>query len=355
MTHECAIELRRVTHRFGPIVAIDDVSLKGGRGELIVFLGPSGCGKTTLLRAISGFVRPDHGEIIVDGRCIDSLAPEERGIGIVFQSYALFPHLDVRRNVGYGLRARRIPRARHAERIAEMLRLVRMEGLSDRYPRQLSGGQQQRIALARALAVAPAILLLDEPFAALDKKLRLEMQVELKRIQRDAGITTIMVTHDQEEAMALADRLAVFNAGRLEQFGPPEEIYDTPASLFVSQFLGDTNLLTGRLQKNGPDGVCISFDLGGELHMVHSKPCGRVGPVVVSIRPENLRISPGAGLFSGEIRAVTARGPTVAYDIALAGDVRLRSLEMRGASPAGVGSVVNLDIVVPGRCPVYVA
>jgi putative spermidine/putrescine transport system ATP-binding protein len=306
---------------------------------------------------ISGFVDPDKGDIILEGELVNALPPEQRGVGIVFQSYALFPHLDVKRNIGYGLRARGVPRTGHAGRIAEMLRLVRMEEFASRYPRQLSGGQQQRVALARALAVEPSVLLLDEPFAALDKGLRLEMQIELKRIQRDAAITTIMVTHDQDEALALADRVAVFNAGNLEQLGTPQEIYDAPNSLFVSKFVGDTNLLGGRLCENGPGGARIALDLGGDFRLAQSRPCGRLGRVIISIRPENVRVTaPASGLLRGHIRSVLARGPTVAYEIALADDFSMRSVEMRGTSPpVQVGTLVGLEVTEPGRCPVYLA
>jgi putative spermidine/putrescine transport system ATP-binding protein len=214
----------------------------------VALLGPSGCGKTTLLRIVAGFIAQTNGKVIIGDRPIDELPPNRREIGIVFQNYALFPHMTVAENIAYGLAARGESRAVQAERVAEMLATVRMEGFADRKPRQLSGGQQQRVALARALAIRPRILLLDEPFAALDKNLRLDMQIEIKRLQRQFALTAIMVTHDQDEAMSIADRIAVMSQGRIEQLGSPVEIYDEPATLFVNNFIGSSNLLTGRVE-----------------------------------------------------------------------------------------------------------
>src|SRR5262245_58647067 len=221
-----SLTLDAVTHRFGSALAVDAVTLEIKAGELIALLGPSGCGKTTLLRIIAGFIVQTAGQVIVAGRSIDDLPPNRREVGIVFQNYALFPHMTVAENIAYGLAARGVRRDEQRARVAEMLGLVKIEPLAGRFPRQLSSGQQQRVALARALAVRPRIMLLDEPFAALDKNLRLDMQIEVKRIQRLAGTTTILVTHDQEEALSMADRVAVLNHGRLEQFGTPTEVYD---------------------------------------------------------------------------------------------------------------------------------
>ncbi|MBV8167214.1 MAG: ABC transporter ATP-binding protein, partial [Alphaproteobacteria bacterium] len=254
--------LDRISHRYGGATAVDAVTLDIQGGELIALLGPSGCGKTTLLRAIGGFIAQTEGRVVVGGTPIDHLPPNKRGVGIVFQNYALFPHMTAAENVAYGLEARGTPRHETRERVAEMLRLVKLEHLADRHPRALSGGQQQRVALARALAVKPSILLLDEPFAALDKNLRLDMQIEIKRIQRLSGTTTVIVTHDQEEALSMADRVAVLNQGRLEQFGTPNEVYDHPRSMFVNTFVGTANVLPGRFERAIGGVGEVRLDLG---------------------------------------------------------------------------------------------
>ena len=228
------LRLERISHRFGDFLALNDVQLDVAAGELMALLGPSGCGKSTLLRIVSGFIRQTQGHVLFDNECVDHLPPNRRGVGIVFQSYALFPHMTVRQNVAYGLEAHHWPRDRISPRVEEMLDLVHMRQYAERLPRQLSGGQQQRVALARCLAVDPKILMLDEPFGALDKNLRLDMQIEVKRLQRDYGITTILVTHDQEEALSMADRIAVMHRGRIEQMASATEIYDRPATLFVN-------------------------------------------------------------------------------------------------------------------------
>src|SRR2546421_650261 len=224
------LRLEDISHRFGDFVAVRDINLEVSGGELVALLGPSGCGKSTLLRIVSGFIQQTEGRVLFDGEPVGHLPPHRRGVGIVFQNYALFPHMTVAENVAYGLEARGTSRDRVRDRVGAMLALVHMEDFADRFPRQLSGGQQQRVALARALAVEPKILLLDEPFGALDKNLRLDMQIEIKRLQRQAGITTLLVTHDQEEAMSVADRIAVLNRGHLEQFASPTELYDRPAT-----------------------------------------------------------------------------------------------------------------------------
>ena len=246
-----SVDLSGVTHRFGSFVAVDDVSLRVKAGEVLALLGPSGCGKTTLLRIISGFVEQTVGSVLIDGSPIDHLPPNLRRVGIVFQSYALFPHMTVAENIAYGLKARRTPKDAIKPRVQELLETVQLGAMAQRLPRELSGGQQQRVALARALAVEPSVLLLDEPFSALDKNLRLDMQIELKRLQRQLGLTAILVTHDQDEAMGVADRIAVMNAGRVEQLDTPVNIYDRPASLFVSGFIGTTNQLSGRVLETG--------------------------------------------------------------------------------------------------------
>src|SRR3984957_3286529 len=241
------LTLENISQRFGDFAALRDIDLDVAGGELVALLGPSGCGKSTLLRIIAGFIRQTAGRVLFDGAAVDDLSAGRRGVGIVFQNYALFPHMTVRENVAYGLQARRWPRDKIAARVAEMLALVHMSEFAGRKPRQLSGGQQQRIALARCLAIDPKILLLDEPFGALDKNLRLDMQIEVKRLQRESGVTTILVTHDQEEALSMADRIAVMSRGNIEQVSTPTEIYDRPQTLFVNQFVGTTNILRGEI------------------------------------------------------------------------------------------------------------
>ena len=283
-----SLDLESITHSFGSVKVVDDVSLPIEAGELVALLGPSGCGKTTLLRIIGGFVAQSAGRVRVDGRPIDDLPANRRDIGIVFQNYALFPHMTVTENVAYGLRARGAPRALIRERVARMLAVVQLEALRERMPRQLSGGQQQRVALARALAVEPRILLLDEPFGALDKNLRLDMQIEVKRLQRQFGITAILVTHDQEEAMTMADRIAVMSRGRVEQFASPVDIYDRPNTLFVNCFVGTANLLEGQVASTAGGLASVALDAGAVL-TVPAPDTPPVGSrVIVSARPENL-------------------------------------------------------------------
>ncbi len=239
------LELESLTKRFGGQTAVDGLSLVVEKGEFIALLGPSGCGKTTTLQMIAGFVEPTSGAIRLEGRDLLAMKPAKRGLGVVFQSYALFPHMTVAENVGFGLEMRGVSAAERAKRVTETLELVGLAALAARFPRQMSGGQQQRVALARALVIRPSILLLDEPLSNLDAKLREEMQIELRQIQRTVGTTTILVTHDQAEAMALSDRIVVMNRGRAEQIGPPHEAYERPATPFVANFLGKTNLVNG--------------------------------------------------------------------------------------------------------------
>jgi len=241
--------LSHVTRRFSGHTAVDDLSLTVRDGEFVCLLGPSGCGKTTTLRIIAGFEQADAGRLTLDGADITRLPPEKREIGVVFQSYALFPHKTVAENIGFGLKMRGRPKAETAAAVEQALALVRLDGLGGRYPRALSGGQQQRVALARALAIRPRLLLMDEPLSNLDAQLREEMRVEIRRIQQSLGITAVLVTHDQSEALAMADRVAVMSKGRLQQMAPPAEIYETPATAFVGHFIGQVNVLEGTLER----------------------------------------------------------------------------------------------------------
>jgi putative spermidine/putrescine transport system ATP-binding protein len=248
---EPALQLAGLTKRFGALTAVNAIDITVAQGEFVTLLGPSGCGKTTTLNMIAGFITPDRGIIRLQGRAVESLPPFRRDLGLVFQDYALFPHMTVAENVGFGLRMRRVPRAEIAERVAQALDLVQLGGLGERRPLQLSGGQRQRVALARVLVIRPAMLLLDEPLSNLDLKLREEMRVEISTLQRQLGIATVFVTHDQGEALTMSDRIAVMRDGRIEQIGTPTDIYERPASRFVAGFIGAANLI------NGQDGVIV--------------------------------------------------------------------------------------------------
>jgi putative spermidine/putrescine transport system ATP-binding protein len=310
------LELKEVSKAYGAVVAVDSVSLGIAQGERVALLGPSGCGKTTTLNLVAGFLRADLGKIQIAGRDVAGIPPHKRNIGIVFQSYALFLHLTVSENVAFGLKMRGVVRAEQARRVDEALSLVRLQGLGDRYPRQLSGGQQQRVALARALVIHPDILLLDEPLSNLDAKLRQEMRMDLVEILKRVGITTIFVTHDQEEAFALSDRVAIMNHGRIEQIGAPHEVYEEPATAFVVKFLGETNVLPGRVaMMEGPSLVC---DIGG--YLVRSVRKASVAPgdrVEVIVRAERLSL----GLTpSGLPNSFPARVEHVMY---LGSDIRV--------------------------------
>jgi putative spermidine/putrescine transport system ATP-binding protein len=329
------LTLEKITQRFGDAVAVSDINLDVQGGELVAILGPSGCGKTTLLRIISGFIRQSQGRVLFDGESVDDLSPNQRGVGIVFQNYALFPHMTVAENVAYGLQARKLPRNKTALKVAEMLKLVHMSEFAQRKPRQLSGGQQQRVALARCLAIDPTVLLLDEPFGALDKHLRLDMQIEVKRLQRESGVTTILVTHDQEEALSLADRIAVMSHGRIEQVSSPTEIYDTPRTLFVNQFVGSTNVVNGEFAITA-NGARVAIANGGVIDVPLMPGIASGSKVVVSIRPEHLRfeVSPGPRGMPGTVRAVMPLGPQVIYEVEIDGGVALKVSEPRDAQNA---------------------
>ena len=290
-----AVQFDAVTKSFGDVVALHEVSLAIGRGEFMTLLGPSGCGKTTLLKLTAGFFAPDAGEISIDGKRVNDLPAYKRGIGIMFQNYALFPHMTVAANVAYGLKARGLPRPEVERRVGEALELVKLTGFGDRKPRQLSGGQQQRVALARALVIKPTVLLLDEPFSALDKNLRASMQVELREIQRQLGVTTIFVTHDQGEALALSDRIAVMSEGRIRQLGSSADVYRRPRDRFVASFVGDANVLRCRLESVGSADAVVA--LGSARVRVAPGPLQGVAvskPVDLFVRPEQLRLTEAA-------------------------------------------------------------
>jgi putative spermidine/putrescine transport system ATP-binding protein len=308
------LELDGLVKRFGDVAAVDGLSLKVAQGEFVSLLGPSGCGKTTTLQMIAGFAEPSAGTILIHGRDVASVPASKRGIGIVFQSYALFPHMTVTQNVGFGLEMRKVPRPERERRVAEALELVHLGGLGQRYPRALSGGQQQRVALARALVIRPDLLLLDEPLSNLDAKLREEMQIELRNIQQSAGVTTILVTHDQTEAMALSDRIAVMHGGRIVQVASPFEAYEFPATDFVSSFLGKTNLIPATASAGADGATVVAF--GGSRIETSAAPAA-TGPVLLSIRPEKVRFAPpGTGYVCGKVRTGVFLGNQWLYQVA---------------------------------------
>jgi spermidine/putrescine transport system ATP-binding protein len=287
-----AIALEGVSKRFGKHRAVSDVTLSIREGEFFSLLGPSGCGKTTTLRMIAGFEVPDEGRILLQGKDVTSLFSNRRPVNMVFQQYALFPHMSIYDNVAFGLKVKRVPRKEHHGRVTEMLRIVELEGLERRRPRQLSGGQQQRVALARALVNNPAALLLDEPLGALDVKLRKQMQLQLKAIQHDVGTTFVYVTHDQEEALAMSDRIAVMNRGLVEQVGTPREIYEHPQTSFVADFIGSLNVLELNVDELVGDYAVMRLDDGDRV-IVAAGPGARVGDSLrVAMRPEQVRIEP---------------------------------------------------------------
>src|SRR5262245_1925127 len=287
-TEPAAVALTKVSKRFAGVTALENASITVRRGELLTLLGPSGCGKTTLLYLIAGFLAPDAGTVEIEGERVNEVPTYRRQTGIVFQSYALFPHMTVADNIGYGLRMRRLPRPEIARRVGEALRLVKLDGVEDRRPSQLSGGQQQRVALARALVIQPKVLLLDEPFSALDKSLRSSMQLEIKDIQRKLGLTTIFLTHDQAEALSLSDRLAVMSEGCIRQVGTPEAIYRLPVDRFVASFIGDVNVLRARLEAVDAWGT-LSVGAAQLKVPIQQLASARVGDAVDAfVRPQQL-------------------------------------------------------------------
>lgn len=313
------VQLANITKVFGPLRAVDNISLTIGEGEFFTLLGPSGCGKTTLLRIIAGFYSPDAGNIHFGDRLINPVPAHRRETGMVFQNYALFPHLSVFDNIAYGLRARKIPKAEIAERIGRILKSVQLEGMEHRFPSKLSGGQQQRVALARALVISPQILLMDEPLSNLDAKLRVSMRDEIRRIQKDLGITTIYVTHDQEEAMAVSDRIAIFNRGRLEQVGTPAEIYYRPESRFAAEFMGNSNILEMEVTGWDKDHSRIRAEVDGRTFSLRGQlPAG--DRITLSVRPEWIRVvaEPRNGesnILQGEVLSSTFLGSMIRYRV----------------------------------------
>jgi spermidine/putrescine transport system ATP-binding protein len=318
-----SVLLQSISKSFDGVIAVDDVSLEIGSGEFFSLLGPSGCGKTTTLRMIAGFERPDAGRIAIGAADVTETPPHLRPVNTVFQSYALFPHLSVEQNVAFGLRFQDVAKGEKRGRVAEALELVRLGGYGQRRPHQLSGGQQQRVALARALVLSPSVLLLDEPLGALDAKLRRELQVELKSIQREIGITFLYVTHDQEEALTMSDRLAVMAGGRIEQLGAPRDVYERPETAFVADFLGVSNLMRARVLDER------RVDVGGVV-LTAMQGDARPGVVRLTIRPERVRIEPPSTGGENRVPATIERfvylGSTTQVFVALPGGDRVQAL-----------------------------
>jgi spermidine/putrescine transport system ATP-binding protein len=343
-----AIGLASVSKRFGAVGAVDNVSLEIAEGEFFSLLGPSGCGKTTTLRMVAGFERPDEGRIVLQGDDVTTVPANKRPVNMVFQQYALFPHMSVYDNVAFGLKVKKVPRAEHRGRIQEMLRVVSLEGLEKRRARQLSGGQQQRVALARALVNRPAALLLDEPLGALDVKLRKQMQLELKRIQHELGTTFVYVTHDQEEALAMSDRIAVMNGGRVEQIGGPREIYEHPETAFVADFIGSLNAFDFRVDELIGDSAVMRLGEQGRIVVPVDGGHSPGETLRVAVRPERIQIGTGAerggSRLEGTVAEIVFLGMYTQFHVdTAAGRFVAHRLADEPLAPLQVGSPVALS------------
>jgi putative spermidine/putrescine transport system ATP-binding protein len=339
------LQLTGVQKYFGDVAAVENFDLAADRGEFVSFLGPSGCGKTTTLRMIAGFEHPTSGTIVVDGRDITRQPPNRRNVGMVFQSYALFPNMTVADNIGFGLRVRKRPKSQIDTRVEELLGLIHLEGRGNRYPYQLSGGQQQRVALARALALEPQVLLLDEPLSALDAKIRVALRKEIRSIQRQLGITTVYVTHDQEEALSLSDRVVVMSEGRIEQIGTPAEIYNYPATPFVASFVGTLNLVVATVIEASTGRLSIA---GQEVRS--AKPVTAAGDgatVTLALRPESIELGEGGGAnrFRGTIEDTSFLGSIVRIRVQIAADaaISLDTFNDPHLTPPSVGEAVTIS------------
>ena len=361
---DSVLSLEHVVKRFGDITAVDDVSFQVPRGEFVTLLGPSGCGKTTTLRMIGGFSRPDGGTVTLQGEVVNDLPPYDRDIGMVFQSYALFPHMNVAANIGYGLRMRRVPKPEAAQRIRDTLALVKLDGFENRLPNELSGGQQQRVAIARALVIQPALLLMDEPMSNLDALLRAAMQLELREIIKRVGVTTINVTHNQEEALSMSDRVIVMSTGNIEQIGTPIEVYNHPANQFVANFLGRSNIFGCEVVANDGGRITARTETGRTVTIAATAgESGSVGDrLLVQVRPESIEIlgpekTGGAGVnaFAGRVAQLAFLGSAYEYVVAADGQDFLVQVSASGRQRQyRAGETVTLgwhpeDVVILGQ------
>ena len=350
-----AITIEGVARSFGAVRAVDDVSIAVGDGEFFTLLGPSGCGKTTLLRMVAGFCELDAGRILFGETRIDTLPPHRRNTGMVFQNYAVFPNLTVGGNVAYGLRARKVTASEMRERVTRALKLVQLDGYAERWPHQLSGGQLQRVAIARAIVIEPDVLLLDEPLSNLDAKLRVEMRGEIRRLQKLLGITVLYVTHDQEEALAISDRIAVMRAGRVEQIATPRAIYEAPETPFVASFVGVTNLIEGVVSDHIDGAMKVAF--GGGAVFVRGTTRNVGDKVMLSLRPEALRLQradealpAGWAVLSGSLGEIEYLGPVTRFTVMLADGTPLHLMAL--APPTDFGTTIAYD---PSRVTVMAA
>jgi spermidine/putrescine transport system ATP-binding protein len=344
------VRLESLTKRFDDVIAVDDISVEIEPGEFFSLLGPSGCGKTTTLRMVAGFEPPTSGRILLDGTDVGNLPPHRRNVNTVFQSYALFPFLSVAENVAFGMKYKSVPKSEIGTRVSEALELVQLGGYDKRRPNQLSGGQQQRVALARALVLRPSVLLLDEPLGALDAKLRRTLQVELKALQKQVGITFLYVTHDQEEALTMSDRLAVMNHGKVVQVGSPEEVYNEPADAYVADFLGVSNLMDAEVEPSGDRSRCCRVRLGEFTVEAEAGRIDAIGAVKLAIRPERIHLHPhganGHNRLPGMIERLVFLGSTTQIFVRLATGAALQTL-VRNDGPAiaySQGTPVSVEL-----------
>lgn len=346
-----ALRLEHIVKRYGKVRAVDDLSLEVQEGELLTLLGPSGCGKTTVLRCVSGFVRPDSGEIYLQGRKVTEIPPEKRGIGLVFQNYALWPHMTVFQNLAFGLEIKKLSKSVIREKVNRALALVQLEGFGDRFPRQLSGGQQQRVALSRALVLEPGVLLLDEPLSNLDALLREQMRFEIAQIHNQSGITTLYVTHDQTEAMVISDRIAILDKGRIKQLGAPLDIYSKPANKFVAGFMGTTNFLHGKVAKI--DGGYVVVTTGDGLTITgRGHDIVKGAEVDVAVRPESIKFLSQAeatdsvsdpNVFEVEVARASYVGELIDYQLKMKSHLIRAKGEVRVAHGVGTRALIKLD------------
>ena len=346
-----AVEFRDINIAYGSFVAVRNFSLSIAKGSFVTLLGPSGCGKTTILRSIAGLVDVTTGQISIGGRRVDDVPIYKRNIGLVFQSYALFPHKNVFDNVAFGLKYRNVPKPEIARKVAQALEMVRLPGSEKKLPSQLSGGQQQRIALARAIVFEPEVLLLDEPLSALDANMREEMRVEIKKIQKATGITAIFVTHDQEEALSMSDQIVVMNAGSMEQIGTPQQVYDTPATAFVADFLGKANMLAGKVASVQGSQITVALTAGQAVTVEAPKPLATGSAITVVVRPQKLSVGPAAmgNRLTGRVVSNSYLGGSAIYEIDIGSGTIIRANTQISGPVAREGEAVQVGFD-PAAC-----